>query len=608
MMTVTFVSAMLVSGLAMLPVGWMKSRAERQLSADLGAPVRIGALEREDAFSFVPTIRVRDIRVAQPQWVDPTSHPGPMAQIGLLSLRVPLLALLDTGPDVRLVSARHVRLDLIRAGDRRENWRFAGGTGDGGIDFSGADIDDAVLRYSDAVQKRSARLGLRIEPRTGLTIEGAGAIGGAPVQLRAQGGPLVPGRPWRFAAAIEGASALVLHVSGQMDAPLDTASMAFRFTTRADDLKRVDRVIEAGLFGTQRVDLTADVTHRNRAWHVTKLRGTIGRSALEGAVTADQSSGRTVLDGRIHFLSLDFDDLASSRGLARARARTAAEGPRFVPDTRVNIRKISKTDGRIAVTVDRVLPSGSPTAITALSATLRLDDRVLTIAPLRIALTQGAVTGSAVVYQRDGRPSPRVSLDLTLTDSRLSTLSTGGLAGADGRVDGRARLIGTGDTIRAAVAAADGRIGLAARAGDMPTKTAALLGFNLGQALTSDADSRTSLRCAAALVVLHGGTGTLGTLVADTDIGQITGTGTIRFPQETLAVTLQGRPKGKAALRLPGTVGLAGTIRHPALNAPQKRDPVGTLLKAVGRSITGNTPPQATDVDCAGLIPRILRP
>ena len=43
-----------------------------------------------------------------------------------------------------------------------------------------------------------------------------------------------------------------------MDAPLDTDHMTLAMTARAGDLKLIDAVIEAGLFGTQAVRMSAD--------------------------------------------------------------------------------------------------------------------------------------------------------------------------------------------------------------------------------------------------------------------------------------------------------------------------------------------------------------
>src|SRR3546814_5336542 len=62
-----------------------------------------------------------------------------------------------------------------------------------------------------------------------------------------------------YALPIFDGTALAMTAKGTMARALDTGQMAFTMTARADDLKLVDAVIEAGLFGTQPVNLAAHV-------------------------------------------------------------------------------------------------------------------------------------------------------------------------------------------------------------------------------------------------------------------------------------------------------------------------------------------------------------
>lgn len=589
---------------ATIPVGWLKGTAERQLSSQLGSPVRIGTLDRESVFSFQPVIRASDVHVAQAAW----AGKGEMASVRLLRLRIAVLPLVVGRFDATLLTARGVRLTLVRAADRRVNWRSGKTQDDGGGSGSGlavAHVEDAVIRYDDAVQKRTATLTLAIDPTTGLAARGTGTVDGAPVTLRLTGAPMTADRPWAFDAVIDG-PALALHATGTMAGPLRTDDMRFRMTARADDLKRIDRIIEAGLFGTQPVSLSADVRHADATWTVEKLTGTIGQSQLAGRLTAHKVDGRTQLDADVRFARLNFEDLASDSGNAKALALEKAQGLRLVPNTRINIYKISKTNGRIAVRIDRVIGGRRPSSITNISGVLTLDNRLLTIEPLRIGLTRGAITGKAVVDQHDGRPKPRVTLALDMTDSRISALSGGGGGRIDGRVDARVRLTGVGDTVREAVGASDGTIGITARSGFLPSKIAALIGFDIGKGLMGNDQEQAALRCAVIGLDVRQGRGRLDPLLVDTSLSQTRGRGTVSFPAEALAITLTGAPKGDGAVRLPGTVTVSGSIREPQIVIPEGTKSVGNILKAVGRAIAGNGPPPAANADCAALTRRAL--
>lgn len=592
------VLAAVVLLLMAFPVGMLKGTAERRLSERFGRPVTIAAIEREGGLSLSPVIRVTGVRVPQAAW----AGPGDLAYLRLLRIRVRLLPLLVGRFSPQVIAASGVRLDLVRAADGRTNWgkpepdKQATGGDAPRLDALG--IADAAVRYRDAKQRRTFTLNVRVDPQHGLAASGRGDVDGAPVTVAARGGPVRPEGPWPFSVGIDG-PLLAMTATGHMAAPLDTDHMTFRMTARADDLKRIDRVIEAGLFGTQPVRLSAEVQHRDKSWQVERLTGTIGRSRLTGRIGVDKVDGRTRLDGEVHASALDLADLSSDEGLARAAALERAEGQRVVPNTRVNLAKIDRTDGRIAFRADRLLSRRSST-LTSMAGVLTLDRQRLVVEPLRIGLTRGAISGRAVVDQRGGAREPLVTLALDLTGSTLGTIA-GDVGEVDARVDGRVRLTGRGSTIRAAVGRSNGTVGLVARDGSLPAKMAAMLGFDVGRSLLTGGSARATLRCAVVRLPVRDGRGTFAPLVVDTSLSQTRGTGTLTFPAERIAATLTGEPKGGSVLRLPGAIQAGGTIKAPEVVVPRETKSAGNIFKAIGRAITGRQGPTASDADCGAL-------
>jgi uncharacterized protein involved in outer membrane biogenesis len=341
------------------------------------------------------------------------------------------------------------------------------------------------------------------------------------------------------------------------------------------------------------------VVHDGTSWIVTGLRGTVGRSDLTGRITARRVDGRTKLDGAVTFGRLDFDDLASHAGLARAHQVTAQIGRKLVPPTRINLAHVGPADGVIEIAARRLI-SKQPSALAAMRGTLTLDHRRLTADPFTLDLTRGRITGRIVVDQRDGAPLPRVTLALDLTGTTLTTLA-GGDGDVTGAVTGRLRLTGRGSTFREVVGNADGRIGLIARDGVLPAKVASDLGFDVARALTTVEDKQAGLRCVAIGLAMRRGTGTFDPMVIDTTRAQSRGIGTIRFPQEALAIRLTGAPKKKSVLRLPAAILVGGTIKEPEVDLQKGAKSFGNILKAIGQSIAGDQPPRATDADCDSL-------
>lgn len=589
-----------VLAVAMLPVGLFRGRAEAALSARFGRPVTIGALERTPAFSFYPTIRARDIRIPQAGW----AGEGDLARIGSVAVRIRALKLLAGDVDPQDVRVSGARLNLVRAADGRENWRTTRDESNRGpLRLDGLTIRDTVVSYSDAKRDRRFTLAVTADDR-GVAARGTGVVRGSAVRVALAGPAIGAGTArWPFRASIDGRD-LAMSARGTMDAPLDTDRMSLTMTARASDLKLIDAVIEAGLFGTQAVRMRADVRHDGPVWRITNLDGTVGRSDLSGAMTVDKTSGRTMLTGQVRARTIDFDDFADDAGLAKGAALERAIGPRLVPNTRVNIAKIDRTDARVDFRIDRIVSKKGLSALTSARGRLTLDRQLATLSPLTIGLRQGRITGSVTIDQRGQRRQPIVRLGLDIKDSSIAALSGGGPV--SGQVDGRIRLTGRGDTIRAAVGRSDGSIGIVAHDGALPAKLAAALGFDAARALTADEGARATLRCAILRLDMDGGRGRFAPLIVDTTASQARGTGSISFPSEAITATLTGAPKRGSPLRVPGSVIARGTLRAPELVVPEQVKSIGNILKGIGRAITGHQGPTATDADCTALTRRAI--
>jgi uncharacterized protein involved in outer membrane biogenesis len=590
--------------LAMFPWGALRSMIEAQLRDRFGPAVTIGSIERLDMFSFTPTIRIRNVRIPQAEW----AGRGDLARIEQADVTFRALPLLigRFRPDAIRVSGMH--LALVRAADTRENWsdgKDGGSSGSGGR-ISRLSIVDSTISYRDAKADRSFTAAVSADTARGLRLSGTGVVRGFPVKIEFKGAAIkgLGNRPWPFAAKIDG-PALGMEARGTMVAPLDTHGMTLDLTAHAADLKMLDGVIEAGLFGTQPVRLKAHVRRDSPDWIITGLSGTIGGSDLTGRLDVKKRDGRTNLSGNVAFGTLNFDDLSTDAGLAKGRALERAIGPRLIPATRINIGKIDRTDGVITVSAKRIVDSSGPSTLTSLAGKVTMNRQLLLFSPLRIGLRTGAITGSIRVDQRGGRPEPQVTFDLALRDSNVAAIA-GNISDVEGRVEGRARLTGTGDTIREAIGRSSGKIGLFARDGSLPVKIAAMIGFDAGRALTADERQRAALRCMAIRLDVRNGTGRADPLLIDTSESQSRGQGTVSFPSEALAIRLTGTPKRDTVLRLPGSVSVNGSIRAPEIVVPREVKSAGNILKAIGRAISGKQDAVAGDADCPALSAQVL--
>jgi AsmA family protein len=591
---------LLIAALLVLSFGWtwLRRPLEHQLSRTFGRPVTVAALRRIDHGFLHPVIEARGIRVAQPDWVGG----GDMARISRATVRLPLIPLLFGQVKPETIELDGLRVNLVRRDATFANWKGlpGGGSGDGG---SSPDIRirDGILTLDDA--KRDHRFTARVDADArGFRLIGRGSLTGTPSTIALRGAAIGKAGPWPFRFDYRSAIASGTLI-GQADKPLDLGHFSAWATAWGDDLAHLDLLIEAGLPGTQPVRLSANLRHDRPDWRIDDLKLKVGRSDFAGSVTVRKRDGRSRIEGAVLSRGLDFNDLASNAGLARAAAKRRATGPRVVPDTRIDLARLRKTDGSLHFDIRRLL-SEHPSALRGLTGTLTLDHGVLTAEPLTAMLTRGAVRGRARVEHASG--SPRLSLDLRMTGARLEDLVPTPDR-ATGSAAGRAVLAGHGETIRSALAHASGRVALVVRDGDMSRRNALFLGADAGRALFEGRDARAPLHCVVAGFAVRNGVARTNPLVIDTAVSRLDGSGTVSLIDERLALSVRGRPKLAHAVTIKEPIGIHGTISEPELLPPDVPKTVGTALKLIGEAIRGGDSDPAPAAPCTALARRALR-
>ncbi|MBV9841767.1 MAG: AsmA family protein [Sphingomonadaceae bacterium] len=577
--------------LLVLPIDRLRPGIEARLTRQFGTSVTIARIARTGGSLLTPELQVTDLAIRQPDW----AGSGNWAELRSARFRLALIPALFGPTQPQALRFDGLRLALVRAADGRANWRSGGSGRSTGLPQGPLLISDARIAYRDAKWDRRFDLQMKADAGHGIDASGTGTVRGAPVRIVAHGAAIAGGARWPFTASIAGPT-LHLRAVGTMDRPLDSDLMDVDLDARADDLKTIDAIVEAGLFHSQPVSLRAHARHDAPDWRVTGLVGTVGRSHVAGDLTIHRQDGRTVLDGTVHADPFDFADLASSSSLTRAAAPNRSDKRRLIPATRVALDKLAQTDGALRFDARTMIGRGSP-PVRSIAATLRLDHSLLTISPLRAGLTHGAVTGSLAVDQR-GRALPLITIDAHLEGADLSTLGGGGTV--DGRATGHVRLAGSGSTIRDGIGASNGVVALTARDGSLPARLASLLGLDLGHALTTDSAARSGLRCAVLRLDVRHGVGQVRRLLVDTTRAQTKGSGTIDLADERLAIMLNGAPKQHSLLKLPGAIRITGTLGDPHAGLPAHDTSPGAIVGAIGRAIAGKQA-VARDADCAHL-------
>ena len=590
------IAVVLVLGILFLgavPASILRGVIVEKLQGASERDVAIGSVTRDSFFSYSPVITVHDLRVAQPRW----AGDGDFIRLKSVYARLSVLDVLTGEVQPDRVRIDGLELALIRDENGRSNWD-EDETDDRDEDGNGpalTDLDVRQSRFSFTDHKRGLDLAgpITVDSEKGLRAEGKGTFLQTKASLSFTGGAITgidPDADYPFEMALD-SPALNLTAKGKMQGVLNTGLFTASLSAQAPTLKNLDRVIEAGLFGTQPIDLRAKVRHKDKDWFVTKLEGSIGRSRLSGNADILKRDGRTKIDATIHATTLDFDDLADDAGLARAAALTRRIGPRVIPNTRINLSKMGPTDGQLDFTIDRLL-SRRDTVFRSLKGTLSLDHKLIQISDLVIRLKSGRMTGGVQVDHRSG--APKFSTDLTLRGASISDLiGNGDIVTATMR--GRIKLSGSGDTVREALEKADGKAAMVASGGSVRATAAHVLGQNLSGAvgkIIDDPKARVPLRCLVASFDAKNGVLNPAPLAVDTEISIGRGEGRIALDGETISLILRGGAKGKSALRIVDPIKISGTLTAPNVSVAglgkaedAEKPSLGDVLKVATKSI-----------------------
>jgi uncharacterized protein involved in outer membrane biogenesis len=620
---VVALALLLVLALGAFPVGLMRSLVENRLSAAFRSQVVVGAVTRDSVFSYTPIVSVRDARVAQPSWA---GH-GDFIRVRAASVRVPVLALLLDRFRPDRVSIDGARVALVRDANGRANWQ-PDGTQPQQNRGSAPSLSDLTVTNTQIVLRDAKRRllvagPLSVDAAHGLRLVARGTFQDTPATLALTGGRIAgidPAVAYPFTGRLV-SPALTLTIAGLTDGVLDARHFTAKIGAQAPTLKNLDYLIEAGLFGSQPIDLTGTIRHDGRDWYVDRIGGGIGRSRFTGSATVHKYGIRTAIDAGIHATQFDFDDLADSRGRAASLLRRATIGPRVLPPTRIDLSKLWKTDGTIRFAADHLLSSGG-TVFQSLSGTLTLDHRMLSVSDIVATLANGRMTGSARVDHREG--SPKLSIDLRLAGLTLERLvgKPGMLAGP---VRGHIVLSGQGETVREALAHADGKAAIVATDGRVQRMVADVLGQSLSGAIAhaiGGASEQVPLRCLVADFRAKGGVLTPNPFEIDTGASVGRGTGRIVLDGERIDLTLAGASKSRALLRIADPIRIGGTLSDPTISVAglgtRDKPSTGGLLKVLGRSLgqalgLTRTDPSADGAaapatfDCAAAVASALR-
>ncbi len=588
----------------------LRGPISRYASQRYGRPVRIEGDLKVDLFRRQPHVSVGGILVGNPAWATQPQA----ARIRQTDIEFRLWPALFGTIILPLVAFDQPDILVVRTPDGRTNWdsQGAGKTGwrippiqrflvrDGHVE-----IDDAVrqLKFLGAISSRENAGG----KAAAFQLNGTGTLNANPFLADVLGGPLInvdQSRPYAFNANIHAGPTHAV-VNGQVTHPFRFDQFNARVSATGQSLSELYYLTGIALPGTSPYKLNGLLKREGTFYSLTDLSGTIGSSDMHGYLVVDVSHALPDLRGHLSSRTLNFDDLGA---LFRGGKSASETGDTLLPDVTLHTERLRQINGEVDYDADAINSRDFP--LRGLTTHISIQNGVMRLKPLAFAFTAGKLSGALSI---DARKSvPVTAVDARITDIRIEHFIKGTEKPLSGLVEARAQLSGTGTSVHKVAASAGGVFTAVLPQGEMKKSLAEWMGVNLLSALglnLAGDQSNTNLRCAVMHFEARDGVLSSQQIVLDTDPTRLDGHGSVNLKDETVNLTLQGKPKHFQFLHLNAPITLSGKLAAPVLGVDSKpaitQGAIGAglaLLSPFAAILAFVDPGLAKDANCAGIL------
>lgn len=607
--------------IALLGWNWLRAPLERQVLQRTG---RVLDIQGDLSVNFSwpqTTLQAAQVTFANPAWA---LQPQMLKADGV-AVSVDLPALLQRKVVFPQVKLKHATVFLERTVDGRKSWLLdLGQTNEQARVLIGQlTLEQATLGYDDVGQKTSLRAELSTGPQTapsdklsGLRFTAAGRYKGMAVKAQGSGGPVLSLRDTRLPYpltldATVGRTAVKL--VGTVTDMLTLTAVDMHAALRGDSLEQLFPLLGVAFPVTHAYTVQGHLLHTGATWRYEQFSGRIGASDIAGDVQVVSGGKRPLLTAELRSKLLDLDDLAPTIG-ARPAVGSVAATPKspashVLPDLPFKTERWDSVDADVVLHATQ-LRHAKAWPLENLTTHLKLRDSVLTLDPLDFGLAGGDLKTKVTL---DGRQQPiqahtQVSARKVLLAKLFPTVNLS--KSSIGQINGDMDLVGSGDSVGRMLASANGKMGLVVAEGQISKLMMEQMGLHLWEILSLNltGDQLVKLRCAVAGFDVKQGKMQAKTLVFDTQVTTLWGTGSIDLGQETLDLTFIPKTKNTSPVALRSPIYVRGSFAQPTVDFDKTR----ITARAAGAVVLGLINPllallplidagPGKDIDCASL-------
>lgn len=606
---------------------WLRGPAERYGGSATGRGLSIGDIQGE--WSWTPRFVLHDVHLGNAEW----AREKEMVAVDTLAIVVDLRQLLRGRLVLPAVEIDRPRLNLERRADGASNWTLGAELAKDAVTpgnrfdvplIGRLTVRDGVVTYRDAPLNLNLDGRIRTaEARGGsgqsrVELQGHGTLQGEPFQLNLTGGSLLSLResadPYPLTVDLV-ATQTKARMSGTLADPITFAGLNLDVALQGPNLERLSKITGVPLPITPPYDLKAKLNRDGDRWRFQNIVGTIGRSDIGGTLLVDTGKPRLYLEADLRSKVLDYRDVGFLIGIPPDQldgrpSRVPAVERRVLPDAPLNIEQVREVDAKVRFQGEKVAAPDVP--LTDVKMNLDLSNGVLKFAPLDVGVAGGRTVATITIDARNR--NIRTDYDLRLRGYQLQRfLEAAGVGPAgSGRIDGRIRLVGHGDSVRKSLATASGDAKLVMNGGTMSNLAMELIGLDVAESLgfLIGGDRQIVLRCAVVDLAVENGLVGPRLFVFDTSDTTVTAEGQASLRDELLALRLHARPKDPSLLsaRTPITVNgrfagpQVGLEAGPLAARAGAAVALGVLLSPLAAILAFIEPGLEKDSDCVSLV------
>jgi len=566
--------AVLFAGLVTLYfLDWnqMRGQVGRYLSYRTGREVRIDGNLSVKLFSWQPSVDARQVYIGNPQWAAVLAETPQAAKVDGFRVELRLMPLFRGRLILPLVQIDRPDVLLVRDEAGRTNWDKGNKTPNDAWKLPPIRrflVQDGHVRIDDAVRKLHFTGTVSSEEnsqggRAAFTLIGEGTLNKSKFLADVKGGPLLnvdESKPYAFTADVKAGDTHAV-INGAITQPFHMDRYTAGVTVSGPNLADIYFLTGLVLPRTPPYHMTLTAARDGNIYRLNDINAVLGGTDLGGNLIVDVSNDIPALSGRLASRVLMFQDLGTLVGGGKA---APAASRYLLPETVLHTERLRQSNAEVDYSAAAIKSRDFP--LRSLTTHVSVQNGVLNLKPLAFTLTQGKVSGALKVDARKDIPTSTV--DARLSDIHAESFIKSADKPISGVLEARAVLTGTGRSVHAAAANANGTFTAVVPSGGMRHSLVEWTGIDVLTALSlnlSGDNSNTNLRCAVAGFDVKQGVLTSRQIVIDTDPVLLEGSGSINMRDETLDMRLQGKPKHFQLVRLRAPITVKGSWEHPVL-------------------------------------------